>query len=61
MLFFLYKIDLSSIFLGIESRHISQHVGIGNLPRSTGLFGEPGTQANAILIIFFVLYNVADV
>ena len=57
VLFFLYKVDLSSIFLGIQSRHISQHVGIGNLPRSTGLFGEPGTQANAILIIFLLIKN----
>lgn len=72
--YFLFSIsgfDISKNFLGVESRHISKHVGIGVLPRSTGLFGEPGTQANALLIVFLlikkkciktkILYSIATI
>jgi hypothetical protein len=44
------SIDISS-YLGVESRH---YTGAKPYVRSTGLFGEPGTQGIALLICFIL-------
>lgn len=51
LLFFLLGVDFTS-FLGVESRHVTL---TKPYVRSTGLFGEPGTQAIALLFLFSLI------
>lgn len=53
-LFLLLNFDLSDFLFDFSSRHISKSKGLFNLPRSTGLFGEPGTQAIPLVITFLL-------
>ena len=54
VLFLSLNFDLSDFLFDISSRHISKSKGLFNLPRSTGLFGEPGTQATPLIITFLL-------
>lgn len=47
------SVDISS-YLGVESRHYTQ---AKPYIRSTGLFGEPGTQGIALLLSFILIKN----
>lgn len=46
-------ISLSESLFNIESRHITKSTGLMGLHRSTGFFGEPGTQAVALGFMFY--------